>query len=131
MSKIPDNYLDLTTRKTFADFVTLMPDGSPQVSPLWWDYDGEYVIVNTAVGRLKDKNVRRDNRVALSVIDPDNPYRYLLMRGRVVEITTEGADAVIDRLARKYMGVDVFPYHTDAETRVTYKVALDHVTASG
>ena len=82
---IPDKYRDLFTKRAFASLGTLMPDGSPQVTPVWCDSDGEHVIVNSAKGRQKDKNIRRDPRVALAVIDPDNPYRYLEIRGRVVE----------------------------------------------
>lgn len=131
MQQIPEDYMDLTTRPAFAHFVTLMADGSPQVSPVWWEYDGEYAFVNSAEGRLKDRNVRRDPRVALSVLDPDNPYRFMLLRGRVVEITTEGADEGIDRLAKKYLGVDSYPFRNAEETRVVYKIAPEVVTVQG
>ena len=100
MKSIPESHIDLTIRPAFANLVTLMSDGSPQVSPVWWDYEDGYVIVNSAEGQLKDRNVRRDPRVALSVLDPENPYRYLLIRGHVAEITNEGGDAIIDRLAQ-------------------------------
>jgi len=120
---IPEMYLDLMQKRAFAHLATLMPDGSPQVTPVWFDYDGEHIIVNSARGRVKDKNMVRDQRVALEIMDPDDPYRYLEIRGRVVEITEEGADAMIDRLAKKYLGVDSYPFRNPAEQRVIYKIA--------
>ena len=84
---IPEKYRDLFQKRAFASLGTLMPDGSPQVTPVWCDFDGEYVIFNSAKGRQKDRNVRRDPRVALAIMDPENPYRYLEIRGHVVEIT--------------------------------------------
>jgi PPOX class probable F420-dependent enzyme len=100
----------------------LMADGSPQVTPVWIDYDGEYLRVNSAKGRLKDRNIRRDPRVAVSLLDPDNPYRYVQVRGRVVEITEEGADAHIDSLAKKYTGADKYANHQPGVVRVIYKI---------
>jgi PPOX class probable F420-dependent enzyme len=129
-SKIPDNFFDLFQKRAFAHLATVMPDGSPQVSPVWVDYDGARLIVNSARGRQKDRNMRRDGEVAVSIQDPDNPYRCLLVRGRVVEVTEEGADAVIDALAKKYLGVDKYPYRRPGEVRVTYKIEPEHVTVS-
>ncbi len=120
--EIPASHRDLLTKITFAHLATTMKDGSPQVTPIWFDTDGEYVRVNSAVGRLKDKNMRRDPRVALSILDPDNPYRYLEIRGRVVEITEEGGAAHIDALAKKYMGVEQYPMHQPGISRVIYKI---------
>ena len=128
---IPDKYRDLFSKRAFANLGTLMPDGSPQVTPVWVDYDGSHVIFNSAKGRQKDRNVRRDPRVALAIVDPDNPYRYLEIRGRVVEITEEGADAHIDKLAKKYLGVDKYPYRQSAEQRVIYKIQPEHTTMMG
>jgi len=128
---IPDNYRDLFNKRAFASLGTLMPDGRPQVTPVWVDLDGDYVIFNSAKGRQKDRNVRRDPRVALAIIDPDNPYRYLEIRGRVVEITEEGADANIDKLAKKYLGVDKYPYRQGNETRVIYKIQPEHTNMMG
>src|SRR5215467_3874167 len=105
---IPEKYRDLFSKRAFANLGTLMPDGRPQVTPVWCDLEGDYVVFNSAKGRQKDKNVRRDPRVALSIVDPENPYRYLEIRGRVVEITEQGADAHIDKLAKKYLGVDKY-----------------------
>jgi PPOX class probable F420-dependent enzyme len=101
------------------------------VTPVWVDLEGDYVVFNSAKGRQKDRNVRRDPRVALSIVDPDNPYRYLEVRGRVVEITEQGADANIDKLAKKYLGVDKYPYRQASETRVIYKVQPEHTTTMG
>src|SRR5205823_14054040 len=98
---IPDKYRDLFSKRAFASLATLRPDARPQVTPVWVDLDGDHVIFNSAKARQNDRNVRRDPRVALAIIDPDNPYRYLEIRGRVVEITDEGADANIDKLAKK------------------------------
>ena len=109
----------------------LMPDGTPKVTPVWVDLEGDRVVFNSAKGRQKDKNVRRDPHVALAIVDPDNPYRYLEIRGRVVEITEEGADDHIDKLAKKYLGVDKYPYRQASETRVIYKIQPDHTTMMG
>jgi len=128
---IPENYRDLFAKPAFASLTTLMPDGSPQVTPVWCDIEGDRVIFNTAKGRQKDRNLRRDPRVALAIIDPDNAYRYLQLRGRVCEITEQGADAHIDKLAKKYMGVDQYPLRTPEEVRVIFKIDVEHVNASG
>jgi len=119
---IPKEFLDLFEKKGFAHFATLMADGSPQVTPVWCNYQDELVWINSAVGRQKDRNIKRDPRVALSIQDPDNPYRYLEVRGKVVEITEDGADDHIDALAKKYMGVDRYPLRTPEEKRVIYKI---------
>ena len=128
---IPEKYRDLFTKRAFASLATLMPDGSPQVTPVWVDLDGNHVIVNSAKGRQKDKNIRRDTRVALAVIDPENPYRYLEIRGPVVEITEQGADAHIDKMAKKYLGADKYPYRQPTEERVMYKIQPEHVNVMG
>lgn len=128
---IPDKYIDLFAKKAFAHLATLMPGGEPQVTPVWIDYDGQRVVINTAAGRQKDVNLRRDGRVSLSIIDPDNPYRYLEVRGRVSERTLDGADAHIDKMAKKYMGQDTYPYRQPGEVRVIFKVTPEHVTSMG
>ena len=124
MASISDiqKYSDLFQKKAFANLSTLMPDGSPQVTPVWIDYDGKHLLFNSALGRVKDKNVRRDPRVSVSIQDPDNPYRYLEIRGRVVEITQSGADEHINKLAQKYLGQAVYPYRQPGEVRVLYKI---------
>jgi PPOX class probable F420-dependent enzyme len=126
---IPNNYLDLFEKKAFAHLATVMPDGQPQVTPVWCDYDGKHIIVNSARGRQKDRNMERDPRVSLEILDPDNPYRYLEVRGRVVEITEEGASEHIDRMAKKYLGVDKYPYSRPGEVRVMYKIEPEHTTS--
>jgi PPOX class probable F420-dependent enzyme len=129
--KIPEKYLDLFSKKAFANIATLMPDGGPQVTPVWVDFDGTYVIVNSARGRQKDRNMRRNPKVALSIMDPDNPYRYLEVRGRVTEITEEGAAAHINKMAKKYLGVEKYPYAQPGEVRVLYKIQPQHINSNG
>jgi PPOX class probable F420-dependent enzyme len=126
---IPQSHLDLFTKKAFAHLATLMADGKPQTTPVWVDYDGERVVINTAEGRQKDKNMQRDGRVALSIPDPDNPYRYLEVRGRVSERTHQGADQHIDAMALKYLGQAKYPYRRPGEVRVIYKVTPEHTSA--
>lgn len=108
-----------------------MPDGSPQVTPVWFDYDGQHILVNSAKGRVKDKNMRRDPRVSLAILDPENPYRYLQIRGRVVNITEKGASEYIDKLARKYLGQPKYPYGQPGEVRVLYTIEPEQVNAMG
>lgn len=130
-SVIPDKYSDLFSKKVFAGLATVMPDGSPQVTPVWIDYDGENVIFNTAVGRQKDKNLQADGRVSLALIDPENPYRYLEVRGTVVERTTDGADDHINKMAKKYLGQDVYPFRQPGEVRVMYKIKPERTSSMG
>lgn len=127
----PDKYRDLFQKKAFAAFTTLMPDGTPQTTPVWVDYSGDEILVNSAVGRQKDKNVRRDPRVALAIVDPDNPYRYVEVRGRVREITQNGAEDHIDAMAKKYFGKDKYPYRQPGEQRVLYKISIEKTHAMG
>jgi PPOX class probable F420-dependent enzyme len=129
--KIPAGFRDLLTKNTFAFLATLMPDSSPQVTPVWFDLDGEFIRINSARGRLKDKNMRRDPRVAFSMIDPENPYRHLSIRGKVVEVTEKGADAHIDALAKKYLGLDTYPYRQPGEVRVIYRIQPLRVSTMG
>ena len=131
MATIPDRFQDLFTKKAFASLATLMSDGSPQVTPVWCDHDGTYVRINTAKERVKDKNMKRNKKVALVLIDPDNPYRHLAIRGEVAEITEQGADAHIDQLAKKYLGKDKYPFRQPGEVRVLYKIRPDHVATMG
>jgi len=129
---IPDKYKDLLSgKKAFASLGTLMPDGTPQVTPVWFDYDGKNLIFNSARGRQKDLNVRRDPRVTMTIIDPENPYRYLEVRGRVTDITQEGADKHIDKLAKKYLNQDKYPYGQPGEVRVLYTVRPEKVHGMG
>lgn len=131
MAAFPDKYLDLFQKKAFGAFTTLMPDGSPQTTPVWVDYQGGELWVNSAVGRQKDKNVRRDPRVSVAIQDPDNPYRYVEVRGSVKEITQDGADAHIDAMAKKYLGQDKYPFRAPGEQRVLYKIAIEKTQGYG
>jgi len=118
-----DKYLDLfRDKKAFAHVATTMPDGSPQVTPVWIDYRNGRIVFNTARGRVKDRNLKEGARIALSVQDPDNPYRYVQVRGRVAKVTEDGATQHIDALAKKYMGVEKYPFHTPQEKRVIYEI---------
>lgn len=127
MTAIPDKFLDLVTKKkAFANLATLMPDGSPQVTPVWIDYANGVLRVNTAKGRTKARNMATGSRVAVAIQDPDNPYRYLQVRGRVKHMTEQGADAHIDALARKYLGQDKYPYRRPGEVRQIYEIEPTH-----
>jgi PPOX class probable F420-dependent enzyme len=129
---IPDSHLDILEKEAIAHVATLMPDGSPHVTPVWVDHvDGEYVRFNTVRGRRKEKNIAKDPRVGVSVIDPEDPYRFVSVRGEAT-VTEEGAVDHIDELAAAYMGVDEYPYHDDEEAaRVIVRVSTDHVATSG
>ena len=131
MATIPASHADLLTKPAFANLATLNPDGSPQVTPVWVDFDGSHVIVNTARGRVKAKNLAREPRVALSIADPANPYRYLGIQGRVVEMTEKGGDAHIDKMAKKYLGKDSYPSRKPGEVRIIVKIAPDKVHTNG
>ena len=131
MTEIPEGYRDLFSKPAFAHLVTLMSDGSPQVTPIWVDLDGNTVEINSAKGRLKDRNMRRDPRVALAISDPANPYRYIQVRGRISDMTEEGADAHIDKMAKKYLGKDSYPFRQAGEVRVIYKVTPEQVQGWG
>ena len=119
---IPESHRDLLDKKAFGYIGTVMRDGSPQVTPIWFDFSEGHIRINSAKGRVKDKNMRRDPNVAFSISDPDNAYRHLSIRGRVVEITETGADDHIDQLAKTYMGVDRYPLRKEGEVRVTYRI---------
>jgi len=123
MSAIPEKYLDLLQqKKAFANLATVMPDGSPQVTPVWLDYKDGAIRVNTAKSRVKARNMKEGSRVALSVMDPDNPYRYIQVRGRVTRVSEEGASAHIDSLAKKYLGQDKYPFSQPGEVRVIFEI---------
>jgi PPOX class probable F420-dependent enzyme len=131
METIPEKYADLFQKKAFAQLATLMPDGSPHVAPVWVDYDGSHIVINSAKGRVKDRNMRRDPRIGMDLLDPDNPYRHLSIRGRVTEITEKGADEHIDKLTKKYLGQDKYPYRGNGEVRVIYKIEPESVHVMG
>lgn len=132
MVEIPPKYLDLLrAKKAFANLATVMPDGSPQVTPVWFDYPGERVRVNTARGRVKARNMKEGSKVALAIMDPDNPYRFIQLRGRVVRVTEQGADAHIDSLAKKYLGQDKYPFRSAGEVRVIYEIEPSSLSVMG
>ena len=128
---IPDQFKDLFSKKAFASLATVMPDGSPQVTPVWCDFDGQRVIVNTARGRLKDRNMTARPAVSLAIIDPDNPYRYVEIRGRVTEVTEKGANEHIDKMAKKYLGKDKYPFAQPGEVRVLFKIEPEKIVGMG
>jgi PPOX class probable F420-dependent enzyme len=123
MANIPDAFLDLLTqKKAFANLATVMKDGSPQVTPVWVDYKDGKVLVNTERSRTKARNMRANDRVALAISDPDNPYRHIQIRGRVTNIVEKGASEHIDALAKKYLGKDKYPYNQPGDVRVIYEI---------
>jgi PPOX class probable F420-dependent enzyme len=129
---IPEKYLDLMNqKKAFAHLATVMPDGTPQVTPVWFDFTGQHVRVNTARGRAKDRNMQKNAAVALAIMDPDNPYRHVAIRGRVISVTEQGADAHIDSLAKKYLGKDTYPFRAPGEVRVIYEIEPTSVSVMG
>lgn len=130
MAELTDPIKAFLERPLLAHFVTLMKDGSPQVTPVWVDHDGTHVLINTAQGRQKPRNLDRDPRVALSIATEEQPYQYLAVRGKVVEVTTEGAWEHICKLSEKYTG-DVNYSGNPAETRIIVKVLPEKITARG
>jgi PPOX class probable F420-dependent enzyme len=122
---------ELIDRPVLASLTTLNADGSPQVTPIWVDLDGDDLLFNTAEGRVKARNLHRDPRVAVSVIDPEDPYNVVALRGSVADITTDGADAHIDSLAKKYLGVDTYPMRSEGEVRIKVRVRTDHIAMQG
>ena len=131
MASIPAGFEDILNKKSFVHLATLMKDGSPQVSPVWVEYDGTHIVINSAKGRLKDRNMRADGRVALSATDPENPYRALMIRGRITKVTEEGADEHIDSLAKKYLDQDKYPLRNPDEVRVKYYIEPIKVATMG
>ena len=129
MAEIPECARELLKKPNFAHLATLMEDGSPQVTPVWVDVEGDDVLINTARGRVKDRNLRRDGRVALSVADVDNPYVALTIRGRVSQMS-EGpeADDHINALAKKYLGEDEYPFRRPGEERIKVRITPEKVS---
>jgi PPOX class probable F420-dependent enzyme len=132
MAAIPDKFLDLLRdKKAFANLATVMPDGTPQVTPVWFDYTDGAIRVNTAKGRTKARNMKEGAPVALAIMDPDNAYRYIQIRGRVRRVTEAGADRHIDSLAKKYLGKDKYPFAQPGEVRIMYEIEPYAVNAMG
>lgn len=130
-TKLSDDVKKLFSDANFGHLATLMPDGSPHVSIVWVDIDGDRILVNTQEGRVKPRNVRKDPRVSISIYDQQNPYKSATVTGRVVEITHEGAEESIHKLAKKYMGADKYPYLQPGDQRVIFVIEPDHVTVMG
>jgi len=129
---IPETYLDLLTgKKAFANVATVMKDGTPQVTPIWFDYANGKIRINTARGRVKARTLKQNGAVALAIMDPDNPYRYIQVRGRVISIAEQGADVHIDGLAKKYLGQDKYPFRQPGEVRVMYEIEPTSAQAMG
>ena len=131
MTPIPDGFLDLMASKALAHLATTMKDGSPQVTPIWFDFTDGKVRVNSAKGRVKSNNMPEGAKVALSIVDLANGYRYVQIRGTVTKVTEIGADAHIDALAKKYLGLDAYPYRNPAEARMTFEITPDKVQTMG
>ena len=131
MAVTTDKYLDLLEqKKAFAHIATLMPDGSPQVTPVWFDYTNGMIRVNTATGRVKAKNMVEGAPVALAILDPDNAYRYVQIRGHVTRTTLDGADDNIESLSHKYLGKP-YPFRQPGEERLLVEISIDKASASG
>lgn len=127
--QLSKDILPLFTDKNLVYVATLMEDGSPQITPTWVDVDESQntILVNTAKGRVKQKNLARDPRIAVAVVDRNNPYNVATIRGKVVEQATEGADAHIDKLAKKYLGLDSYPFRNPSEQRVILKIKPEKI----
>ncbi len=131
-ARIPDQFKDLLTEKVaFANLATVMPDGSPQVTPVWFESNGGMIRINTAKGRRKARNLDANPKLAMAILDPTNPYRYLQIRGHVIRSTQDGADAHIDALAKRYLNQDKYPFRTPGEVRVIYEIAIDSCHGNG
>ncbi|HZS86415.1 MAG TPA: PPOX class F420-dependent oxidoreductase [Chloroflexota bacterium] len=121
----------LLNEAAYCQVATLMPDGSPQITQTWVDTDGQHILINTFEGSQKVRNMRRDPRVAVNIVDPANPYRIANLRGRVAEITTDGADAQIDRLAFKYLGQQKYPFRRPDQVRITVRIVPERINSIG
>ncbi len=128
-AKLTDLAADIIEGLNFGHLATLMPDGSPQVTPVWVDHQGNFILINTAIGRVKQRNVTRDPRVAIDITDQANPYRKVTIRGRVVDQIREGAEEHIDMLAHKYLGIEKYQNRRPGEQRVILKIEPEHVSS--
>jgi PPOX class probable F420-dependent enzyme len=128
---IPTGFADLLESKALANVATIGPGGEPQVNPVWFDWDGTYVYFSQTTTRQKYHNVQRDPRIALSIVDPENPYRYLEVRGSVARIDPDPNKAFIDKMAQKYLGVEHYPWNRPQDERVVVVVEPEHTTHMG
>ena len=128
---IPEGYRDLLDTTALAHVATIGPDGEPQNNPVWFDWDGEHIKISQTKTRQKHRNLTRDPRIALSIVDPENPYRYLEVRGEVVRVDEDPDIDFISSLAKKYMGVDRYPYHQPGDERIILFIEPRHTTQMG
>jgi PPOX class probable F420-dependent enzyme len=128
---IPSAYEDLLTSKALAHVATIGPDGAPQNNPVWFDWDGSHLLFSQTTGRQKYRNLQADPHVALSIVDPINPYRYLEIRGAVTEIVDDEGNAFINKMAQKYIDQPTYPWHLPTDHRVVVKVAPVKTTQMG
>jgi PPOX class probable F420-dependent enzyme len=128
MPTIPQDREDILTKRAFAHVATIGPNGEPQSTPVWIDWDGQYVKFSQTTARQKYRNLKRDPRIALSVHDPDEPYRYVEVRGKIVQIEEDKDNAFINKLAKKYIGQDVYPWGQPGEERLVLYVEPQHTT---
>ena len=129
MKQITEPVAKLLENKNFAFIATLMNDGSPQITPVWIDVDKDdnTILINTAEGRLKQENISRDPRIAISIANHNNPYEMVTIRGRVLEQISEGADEHIDKLAKKYLNVEKYPLRSSNEKRIILKIKPEKI----
>jgi PPOX class probable F420-dependent enzyme len=131
MVAIPENFRDILDKKALAFVATVMADGSPQVTPVWFDHVGDTLRVNTAKGRVKARTMKEGAKVAVAITDPDNEYRYIQVRGTVTKATEQGADAHIDKLAKKYLDKDSYPFRQPGEVRIMFEITPESVQTMG
>jgi len=132
MKDVPAKFVDLLSDQTkaFASVATVLKDGSPQVTPVWFDTEGDHIRINTATGRVKARTIKEGRKIALSIMDPANPYRYMQIRGKVTKLTKVGADTHIDRLAHKYLGTD-YPFRQPGEDRILIEIEPESFQTMG
>lgn len=131
MSRIPDSFKDLLEKPIVVSLATVMPDGQPQVTPVWADTIDGKVRINTVAGRQKHRNLEERKQVTVLVIDSENPMRWMEIRGKVFSISEDDGIAVIDKLAKDYLGVDTYPWHNEEDTRLTILISPTRVVTSG
>ena len=128
---VPDSHADILEKQAFASVATIGPDGEPQNNPVWFDWDGEFVRFSQTTARRKYRNLLGDGRVALSILDPDDPYRYIEIRGEMVAVEDDGDLAFINSMAAKYLGLDEYPWHQEGDERVVVVIRPVHTTVMG
>ncbi len=128
---IPESHLDLLESKALAHVATIGPNGGPQVNPVWFGWDRKHLKLSQTTTRQKTKNLERDERIAISIVDPENPYRYLEIRGRVVNVEPDPDKAFIDEMANKYLGKEKYPWNQPGDERVVMVVEPEHTTQMG